>query len=185
MSRAVRLLFGAAAKRDHSVAHTFLYSEKTLIIDPTMAWSDQQYQVPQNVQPNMPGGSMPPAGAPLGSAAPTPGYYGANPLQGPAAPTPMQNAPMPQAPSMGNPAMQAGQSPLTAMGLPAGGQAPASATSLDDDKVALDDVEWVNRAKRVIGGTQGDPHRQVQLIQHLRSQYLKNRFGRTVHTDEG
>jgi hypothetical protein len=61
---------------------------------------------------------------------------------------------------------------------------PPAAVQLDDSVSDVNDAEWVNRAKRAIGGTHGDPHRQVQLIQHLRSQYLKQRFGRTVHTDE-
>ena len=61
--------------------------------------------------------------------------------------------------------------------------APATITD-DDRQVPADDVIWVNRAKRAIAETHGDPHRKVQLIQHLRAVYLKQRFGRTVHTDE-
>jgi hypothetical protein len=135
-----------------------------------MAWSEQQYPVPQNVPQGTPQNPLQP---PVGAAAPA--YYGVNPLQPTAPPT------SPTGPA--NPMMQraAGQ---VGVDQPAMAQRPQMAQPLNDDRVDVDDVEWVNRAKRVISGTQGDPHRQVQLIQHLRSQYLKQRFGRTVHTDE-
>jgi hypothetical protein len=59
-----------------------------------------------------------------------------------------------------------------------------AAARANDDALDADDAQWVQRAKRAIASSQGDPHRQVQLVQHLRAQYLKQRFGRTVHTDE-
>jgi len=62
-------------------------------------------------------------------------------------------------------------------------QAPASQMN-DDGQVPADDVTWINHARRAIAETRGDPHRQVQLLQHVRAQYLKQRFGRTVRTDE-
>ena len=104
-----------------------------------------------------------------------------NPLQQQAAvPAPVQPAiqPMAVAPAP----VVAAPAPLPAMP-----QQPATpqTVQLDDDMPDVHDAEWVNRAKRVIGGTHGDPHRQVQLMQHLRAQYLKQRFGRMVHTDEG
>jgi hypothetical protein len=156
-----------------------------------MAWSDQQYQAPQQVPQNMPPGmsanSVPPAGGTGG--VPAPGYYGANPLQAQAMLPTAAMPPAGQYPAASNPLAQA---PLPAAGMPPlaaqpalAGPMPSDAAGMDNDTVAVDDLEWVNRAKRVIAGTKGDPHRQVQLVQHLRSQYLKHRFGRTVHTDEG
>lgn len=53
-----------------------------------------------------------------------------------------------------------------------------------DDETGTDDLVWVNRAKRVIAGTHGDPHRQVQLLQQLSVVYLKERYGRTVRADD-
>jgi hypothetical protein len=57
------------------------------------------------------------------------------------------------------------------------------ANSMDDDTVQ-DDALWVNRAKRIIAQTQNDPHRQVQLLQQLSVVFLKERYGRSVHTDD-
>jgi hypothetical protein len=148
-----------------------------------MEWSGQQGALPQQPQN---------AQQPAAGQIPAGGYYGAGPQQQmPANPLNQPGLannggfgqPMPQAPgvSMGMPGapsgVQAGIQPVS--------QAVASnAPQLDDNISDVNDQEWVNRAKRAIGSTRGDPHRQVQLIQHLRSQYLKQRFGRTVHTDK-
>ncbi len=92
-----------------------------------------------------------------------------------------------------NPLIQQGQpsvsQPAVAIGanIPGGPLAAPGASkkpSLDDDDSGVDDVVWVNRAKRVIAGTKGDPHRQVQLLQQLSVVYLKERYGRSVHADE-
>lgn len=61
-----------------------------------------------------------------------------------------------------------------------GGQAGSSENQPDHQ----DDV-WVDRAKRAIAETQNDPHRQVQLLQHLNRLYLKERFNRDVHAEDG
>lgn len=53
-----------------------------------------------------------------------------------------------------------------------------------DTEVQADDMVWINRAKRVIADTKGDPRRQTQLIQHLRTQYLKQRYNRQVGAGE-
>ena len=131
-----------------------------------MEWSGQQGQVPQNAQ------------QPAAGPAPTVNYYGANPLQ-PVAANPLVQPGIGSGIMTGQPMMPAlGAAP----GQPANG-VPLNA-QLDDNISDVNDAGWVNRAKRAISTTHGDPHRQVQLIQHLRSQYLKQRFGRTVHTDE-
>jgi hypothetical protein len=165
-----------------------------------MAWSDQQYSVPQGPPQGQAQGPLQPGplGVPAGQPSAGGGYYGVNPLQQAAAPSQMLDAgaynpppmppnPMMQAQPVPGPVPLAGQQParpINQQQMPAapGQQAPGRA--LDDDKIDTTDVEWVNRTKRAIAASRGDPHRQVQLIQHMRSQYLKQRFGRTVHTDE-
>jgi hypothetical protein len=167
-----------------------------------MAWSDQQYPVsqdiPQNMPQSMPQNPLQPV-APVPSAMPAPmppiaSSYANQPQPvSPMAPLAAPSPPMP-APAPNNTAGQYAANPLVQSPLqpspqlapvaaPAAGMQAAAAE--DDGKVGLDDVQWVNRAKRAIMSSRGDPHRQVQLMQHLRSQYLKQRFGRTVHTDEG
>lgn len=164
-----------------------------------MVSNDQQYP-----QPVGPAGAPQP---PVMNNAPGSGYFANNPLQGPMAPPQAQMsgaAYMPGATPVGSqqqpapPPVPSMVAPSNAPAMPNAGnfspvagvpQTPSVAgagqqASTNDDATDVDDVEWVNRAKRVIAGTQGDPHRQVQLVQHLRSQYLKQRFGRTVHTDE-
>jgi hypothetical protein len=83
----------------------------------------------------------------------------------------VQNAPQPQAPQ---PLQPQAQQPI-----------PVAASQTEDDRVPADDLTWINYARRAIAETRGDPHRQVQLLQHIRAQYLKQRFGRVVRTDEG
>lgn len=131
-----------------------------------MEWSGQQGQVPQNDQQ--------PAAGPV----PTANYYGSNPLQPPVANPLVQ-------PGIGS-GITTGQPMMPTVGTTPAAQAASGVSDieLNDNASDVNDTEWVNRAKRAISTTHGDPHRQVQLIQHLRSQYLKQRFGRTVHTDK-
>jgi hypothetical protein len=60
---------------------------------------------------------------------------------------------------------------------------PAAAT-IQDEESNQDDAVWVGRAKRIIAQTQGDPRRQVQLLQQLSVVFLKERYGRSVHSDD-
>jgi len=158
-----------------------------------MDWNQAQPSQPvgpQNMQgPSMmPGQGQAPVPQPPQQFAPS-GYVGGNPLQPQSPASGMQQAPPAYAP--GVPAVApAMQPPLQAPY--SGGQyvqqptRPAGTTvNLDDgDQVSVDDAVWINRTKRALADSKGDPHRQVQLIQHLRTQYLKQRFGRSVHTDE-
>jgi hypothetical protein len=147
-----------------------------------MAWNEQQYPVPQNApRPEMGGGVAPGA---------VPEAYDGNSLQGQAAPA-ERNMPKETYLPGANPLNQMAAPPLSPMqpiqsAQPAG-VAPMSQQAVvqaDDDATGADDVTWINRSKRVIAETRNDPHRQVQLIQHLRAAYLRQRFGRNVHTDE-
>lgn len=140
----------------------------------------QMQPVPPAMPPGQPGfvpsGAQPTPMAAVPTAAPMPpAAQGASAMW--AGPVNSTNPLMQQAAGVAAPPM-AGPLPAAA-----NGQLPAT-TQADDETVPVDDVVWINRAKRAITETQGDPYRQVQLIQHLRSQYLKQRFGRTVHTDD-
>jgi hypothetical protein len=152
---------------------------------------------------------MEPSGqqSPVPQYGPTPGVapaappsygsaYGSGPLQGPTAnavnangqtPIDGHGAPMYPQPMRsfgGVPSGIAGMPPISSATQPQSMNQQAQQAMADDASVDVADSEWVNRARRVVAGTHGDPHRQVQLIQHLRSQYLKQRYGRTVQTDE-
>jgi hypothetical protein len=91
-----------------------------------------------------------------------------------------------------NPLIRQGQPSVSqpAVALAAGmasGPLPVQSTAAPletDDESDVDDIVWVNRAKRIIASTHGDPHRQVQLLQQLSVVYLKERYGRSVHADE-
>jgi len=151
-----------------------------------MEWSGQQGSAPQQgnqqgVQPYS--GAMPAQGYYQGAAQPAMPHLGQQPpMMGAPASSSMPPAfpsnPLQSIQPIGAPAATSG----AMAGMPAMAQQPA-AVQTNDNIPDADDTEWVNRAKRAIRSTQGDPHRQVQLIQHLRSQYLKQRFGRSVHTD--
>lgn len=129
---------------------------------------------PPNAAPNLPGMNpnlVPGAGAyPAEQLMPQETYPGgvpANPLLRQAAPPVSQQA--------------------VAAGAGMAGPLPAAAqTQAPDqgDETDVDDVVWVNRTKKVIATTHGDPHRRVQLLQQLSVLYLKEKYGRTVHADE-
>lgn len=152
-----------------------------------MEWSGQPSQTP--------GTASQPAVGPVA----VPNYPANNPLQSPGlAAAPIVNPPSqfigaPAAPiPTANPDPMRATAPVTIQP-PIFGQTPAmpvaaqpvpAAGQTDDNTIDADDVAWVQRAKEAVGSSKGDPHRQVQLLQHLRAQYLKQRFGRTVHTDE-
>lgn len=165
-----------------------------------MAPNEQQSQqyAPAQVNPGQaPAGPAPQPMAPSPAGGlPVPDYFANNPLQGGVVPAPTN------VPAAGSVPVGVYQPPVGAqqpVAVPAPLQPPipnlavsglppqpqAVQVAEDDGDVASDDVVWVSRAKRAIQESQGDPYRKVQLIQHLRSAYLKQRFGRTVRTDEG
>lgn len=97
----------------------------------------------------------------------------------PSTPPPV-NQPMPMSPLQ--------QTAAPSIGVQSTAQQPVVVTGMQPDEgdaeVQADDVVWINRAKRVIADTKGDPRRQTQLIQHLRTQYLKQRYNRQVGAGE-
>ena len=83
-----------------------------------------------------------------------------------------------------NPAPQASQQAMAAgVGAPLN-PLPSQTVVNQDEETSVDDVVWINRTKKIIANTQGDPHRRVQLLQQLSVVYLKERYGRTVRTDD-
>jgi len=87
---------------------------------------------------------------------------------------------MRQAPPVSQQAVAVGAG-MPAGPLPTAAQAQALSRG---DETDVDDVVWVNRTKKVIATTHGDPHRRVQLLQQLSVLYLKEKYGRSVHADE-
>ena len=119
---------------------------------------------PGMVQPAMPG-AMPAAG-------------GVQPFNMPALGT--------QPAASGFPAPAAGASAPAMTPNPVFPGAPAGMPAVQEkDEPDAGDVIWIERTKRAIAESQNDPHRQVQLLQHLNKLYLKERFGREVQADKG
>lgn len=121
---------------------------------------------------------------------PQPQPMGQNPLQpnlqmNPAA----AGQPVPPAQPAANGAAMTPAAPQTAMqpGQPMGqpmpmGPSPAALRQVagGEGDSTNNDILWVNRAKRAIAESQGDPYRQVQLIQQLRVLFLKERYGHNI-----
>ncbi len=136
-----------------------------------------------NVPTTMPYQQQMPPGAPA--------QYPQNPMYPsyPPASQPTQQMPaqMPQTPQM--PTYAARSAPQATRLPDAGsyeGQAMLGAQpGTDSDKPDTHDDIWIERTKRAISETQNDPHRQVQLLQHLSVLYLKERFNREVQADKG
>ncbi len=91
--------------------------------------------------------------------------------------------------------MPAGQQP-TGQAVPQASRLPADGAysgqallgaqpGQDSDRLDTADDIWIERTKQAILETQNDPHRQVQLVQHLSVLYLKERFNREVQADKG
>lgn len=154
--------------------------------------------IQSGVQPGQPGQSGPLQ--PAGFTQPT--AFGSQEVRPPMAEnTGAAYAPQPQSaqPSVTQPGSSfpvnqtLPMSPLQQTAAPSVGSQPAAPQPVaitgmqpdeGDTEVQADDVVWINRAKRVIADTKGDPRRQTQLIQHLRTQYLKQRYNRQVGAGE-
>ncbi|MEX2006815.1 MAG: hypothetical protein WD877_01410 [Candidatus Saccharimonadales bacterium] len=44
--------------------------------------------------------------------------------------------------------------------------------------------EWVDKAKAVVAQTQDDPHEQKHQMSKVKAAYVRQRFGKTIRTDE-
>lgn len=59
--------------------------------------------------------------------------------------------------------------------------AAASPAAADNDHI---EKEWVNRAKMIIAQTKDDPHEQKKEISKVKAEYIRQRFGKNVPTDD-
>lgn len=113
---------------------------------------------------------------------PPAGQYQQNPTYPPQQPSqPSQSPQMPYYASRTSP--QAARMP--AAGSYDGQAILGAQPGTDSDQSDTHDDVWIDRTKQAIAETQNDPHRQVQLLQHLSVLYLKERFNREVQTDKG
>lgn len=119
-----------------------------------------------------------PAPAESGKEAPPPGVE--RPAQSPERgqeqlPNPEQAQP---SQSMVLPPVQLPAAPVSAA-------TPITQPATDDSPLIADDVdviemEWVNKAKKIIKDTRDDPHAQEEAVEKLQIDYLKKRYGKEI-----
>lgn len=57
---------------------------------------------------------------------------------------------------------------------------PATATpSIADDTDIIEKV-WIDKAKRIVTETQGDPYRTSKELNYLKKDYIEKRFGKSI-----
>lgn len=72
---------------------------------------------------------------------------------------------------------------------------PAISTTVTDDAVSDDspaiagdddviEKEWVDKAKKIIQDTKGDPHQRTSKVNQLQKSYLKKRYGKELGVAE-
>lgn len=65
---------------------------------------------------------------------------------------------------------------------------PTTQASSGTPLVAADEdlieKEWVDKAKEIIGQTQGDPHTRSQKVSELQRDYLQKRYGKVIGASE-
>jgi len=60
-------------------------------------------------------------------------------------------------------------------------QDPQKADSgLSAEDVDLIEKEWVEKAKRIVNNTQGDPYTQNEELSKMKSEYLKKRYNKDI-----
>lgn len=67
---------------------------------------------------------------------------------------------------------------------PADDTTTGTATSTQNPSIAADDdvieKEWVNKAKKVIQDTKGDPYAKEQEVSKLQADYMQKRYGKRI-----
>lgn len=63
---------------------------------------------------------------------------------------------------------------------PVAGQTTTDDTPLIADDVDVIEMEWVNKAKKIIKETRDDPHAQEEAVEQLQIEYLKKRYGKEI-----
>ncbi len=94
-------------------------------------------------------------------------------------PTQTEQAPQPAAPPVAASDIAVPQVPIPAFPVPAPAQ-PVSdvpAVAADDDLI---EKEWVDKLKKIIALTKGNPHEQAKAIAALQADYLKKRYNRNI-----
>lgn len=61
--------------------------------------------------------------------------------------------------------------------LPSDNTNPAPTVAADDDVI---EKEWVNKAKKVINQTKGDPYAKEREVSKLQADYMQKRYGKQV-----
>src|SRR6266576_3319080 len=60
--------------------------------------------------------------------------------------------------------------------------APAdSVGAADSDRI---EKQWIDKAKAVVSQTQDDPYEQKNAMGHVKADYIKKRFNKTIKTDD-
>ncbi len=64
------------------------------------------------------------------------------------------------------------------------GSQPASTAAMQPAEELAIEQEWIEKAKKVVLETHGDPFMQNKLLSELKAQYLATRYGRAVGTNQ-
>lgn len=54
---------------------------------------------------------------------------------------------------------------------------PTPAVAADDDVI---EKEWVNKAKKIVNQTKGDPHAKEREVTKLQADYIQKRYGKQI-----
>ena len=60
---------------------------------------------------------------------------------------------------------------------------PITPTIANDDDII--EKEWVNKSKKIVTATKGDPYQREQEVSKLQAQYIQKRYGKEVKLPEG
>lgn len=62
-------------------------------------------------------------------------------------------------------------------------QAPStdSSAAADSDRI---ERQWIDKTKAVVAQTRDDPYEQKQAVSHVKADYIKKRFNKTIKTDD-
>jgi hypothetical protein len=56
-----------------------------------------------------------------------------------------------------------------------------SSTAADSDRI---EKQWIDKTKAVVSQTRDDPYEQKQAVSHVKADYIKKRFNKTIRTDD-
>lgn len=70
--------------------------------------------------------------------------------------------------------------PVSATPLPDTSQPSSQATSVIADDADVIEKEWVDKAKKIVSETRGDPHKKSQELTSLKREYIETRFGKVI-----